>query len=282
VLTQKEQDEILARSLAKKIRLENQFKPELRRFFKQISKDATASWISNGNIPLLDSFSIELISLLRTHYRRVSKAFGGELRSRSKKSFSLLLETKQEEDLDANIDTDIVKYINEHSIQQSQYILQTTERELNNIVATVTASAILEGSKPTKQETAKEIEKEFYSRTNGRVDTIAMTETQTPAEEISYIEALGVAAVAVTQGGDVVKTWNTVLDEKTRPAHVEADRQERKIKDPYLVGGELLPVPGSTALGASLKNIINCRCTSVNSITGEVSPIYNSVTQTFE
>ena len=277
MLTPKEQDEILARSLAKKIRLENQFKPELRKFFKQISKDATTKWLSNRTIPSLNSFSIELISILRNHYRRVNKAFGNELRKQSKKSF-LILETKQEE----NIDADIVKYINEHSEEQSQFILQTTERELNNIAATVVASTMLGGLTLTNQEIAREIEGEFNDRAEGRIDTIAMTETQTPAEEIPYIEALGVAAIAIPQGQAVVKTWNTVLDEKTRPAHVQADRQEKNIKEPYIVMGERLPVPGSTALGASLSNIINCRCKSINSLTGEVSPIFNSVTEMFE
>ena len=275
--SQKEQDEILARSLAKKIRLENQFKPELRRFFRQVSRDTTAVWLSNRTIPSLNSFSLELISLLRTHYRRESRAFGSEMRNESKKAF-FLIETKQEE----NIDADIVKYINEHSIKQSEFILQTTERELNNITATVVAASVLEGLDLTNQDIARQIEREFNDRSKGRVDTIAMTETQTPAEEISYIEALGVAAVATQSGRDVVKTWNTVLDEKTRPAHVEADRQEKKVNQPYIVKGERLPVPGSTALGASLSNIINCRCTSINSLTGEVSPIFNSVLNEFQ
>ena len=277
MVSEKEQDEILARSLAKKIRLENQFKPELRRFFKRVSKDTTAVWLSNRSIPSLNSFSIELISMLRTHYRRVNRAFGSELRKQSKKSF-LFIETKQEE----NIDAEIVKYINEHSEKQSEFILQTTERELNNITAVVAASVILEGLDLSSQQIAKRIEREFNNRAEGRIDTIAMTETQTPSQEIPYIEALGVAAIAQTQGQTVIKTWNTVLDEKTRPAHVAADRQEKSIKEAYIVMGERLPVPGSAALGASLSNIINCRCESINSLTGEVSPIYNSALGEFQ
>lgn len=275
--TQAEQDEILARSLAKKIRLENRFKPDLRRFFKQVSKDATTKWLSTRNIPNLNSFSVELIAMLRAHYRRVNRAFGKQLRKEAKKSF-LFIETKQEE----NIDTEIVEYINQHSVQQSEFILQTTERELNNIAATVSAAAILEGLDLTNQQIARNIEKEFNNRAEGRIETIAMTETQTPSQEISYIEALGVSAVAQQQGQAVLKTWNTVLDEKTRPAHVAADRQEKRVNDPYIVKGERLPVPGSTALGASLANIINCRCESINSLTGEVSPIFNSVTGEFQ
>lgn len=272
-----EQDEILARSLAKKIRLENQFKPELRRFFKQISKDATALWVANRNIPSLESFSLELISMLRTHYRRVSRAFGNELRATAKKSF-VFLETKQEE----NIDSDIIAYINQHSIQQSQFILATTERELTNITATIFAATMLEGLDLTNQQIGKRIENEFNTRAVGRIETIAMTETQTPAEEVKFIEAQRVNEVAEQQGQEVIKTWNTVLDEKTRPAHVAADRQEKKVNQAFIVMGERLPVPGSTALGASLRNTINCRCASINSLTGEISPIFNSVSNEFE
>lgn len=277
MVTKKEQEEILARQLARKIRLENQFKPELRRFFKQVSSDATAMWLSSRRIPNLNSFSLELVSMLRAHYRRVNKAFGKEMRAEAKSMF-LYIETKQLE----NIDAEIVKYINEHSEKQSEFILQTTERELNNIAATVVAASILENLDLSNAELAKEIERQFNVRAEGRIDTIAMTETQTPAEEIKYLEALGVAATIATQGQTVVKTWNTVLDEKTRPAHVAADRQEKKVNEPYIVKGERMPVPGSTILGASLGNTINCRCASINSITGEASPIFNSVTNLFE
>jgi len=255
-------DERLARQLAKKIKLENRFKPELTRFFKQVSRDATAVWAATGRIPNLDSFELELIALLRSHYRRVEKVFSKDARKEAK-TVNFFLEIKQEE----NIDSEIVSYINQHSIQQSMFILQTTESNLNVVVASVLAAAAAGVERPTRTEIAKEIRREFDARSINRVDTIAMTETQTPAEEIKFIEALAVSeTLRQTTGQIMAKTWATVLDERTRPSHVLADRQEVNVRQPFIVQGERLPVPGSTALGASLSNIINCRCASINTI----------------
>ena len=255
-------DERLARQLAKKLKLENRFKPELIRFFKQIGRDATAKWAATGRIPNLDSFQLELIALLRGHYRRVAKAFSKDARNEAK-TVNFFLETKQEE----NIDSDIVDYINQHSIQQSMFILQTTESNLNVVVASVLAAARTGIERPTRVETASEIRREFDARSINRVDTIVMTETQTPAEEIKFIEALAVSeTLRQTTGQTMAKTWATVLDERTRASHVLADRQEVNVRQPFIVQGERLPVPGSAALGASLSNIINCRCASLNTI----------------
>lgn len=255
-------DERLARQLAKKIKLENRFKPELTRFFKQVSRNATAKWVATSRIPNLDSFQLELIALLRGHYRRVEKAFSKDARNEAK-TVNFFLETKQEE----NIDSEIVDYINQHSIQQSMFILQTTESNLNVVAASVLGAAITGIERPTRAETAREIRREFDARSINRIDTIAMTETQTPAEEIKFIEALAVSeTLRQTTGQTMAKTWATVLDERTRPSHVLADRQEVNVRQPFIVQGERLPVPGSAALGASLSNIINCRCASINTI----------------
>ena len=255
-------DERLARQLAKKLKLENRFKPELIRFFKQVGRDATAKWAATGRIPNLDSFQLELIALLRGHYRRVAKAFSKDARNEAK-TVNFFLETKQEE----NIDSEIVDYINQHSIQQSMFILQTTESNLNVVAASVLAAAVTGIERPTRAETASEIRREFDARSINRVDTIATTETQTSSEAIKFIETLAVSeTLRQTTGQTMVKTWVTLLDEVTRSSHVLADRQERPINTPYTVQGERLMVPGDTSLGASVSNIIRCRCASLNTI----------------
>lgn len=259
----------LARQLAKKLKLENRFKPELTRFFKQIGRDSAAIWLATGGIPTLESlkdgFKMELIALLRAHYRRVAKVFSVDSRNEMK-HVQLTLETKQEE----SIDLDVIRYINNHSIQQSTFILRTTRKDLTNTVATVVSSSALAGESLTQAQIAKRIQVEFDQRSINRVDTIAMTETQTSAEEIKLIESFAVAnTLREVTGQTMVKTWATVLDERTRASHVAADRQEQPLKTPYIVQGERLPVPGSAVLGASLNNIINCRCSSINTIKGE-------------
>lgn len=255
-------DERLARQLAKKLKLENRFKPDLIRFFKQVGRDATAKWAATGRIPNLNSFQLELIALLRGHYRRVAKVFAKDARNEVK-TVNFFLETKQEE----NIDSEIVDYINQHSIQQSMFILQTTESNLNVVAASVLAAARTGLERPARAETAREIRREFDARSVNRVGTIATTETQTTSEAIKFIESHAVSeTLRQTTGQTMLKTWATLLDEVTRPSHVLADRQERPINTPFIVQGERLMVPGDTSLGASVSNIIECRCASINTI----------------
>jgi len=59
------------------------------------------------------------------------------------------------------------------------------------------------------------------------------------------------------------KQWRTVGDELVRPAHNEANGQVRLVDEPFEVGGEYLMYPGDVSLGASMKNIANCRCAAV-------------------
>lgn len=257
-----------AQQLAKKIKLENRLKPKLKKLFNQIGEDVKSVWIATRSIPNLNSFNLELTAILRDHYRIVAKTFKRTTRN-SLKSF-LKLETKQEE----NIDKDIVTFINDHSQQQSDTILRTTERNLQNIAAKIITSAALSGLILSPQEIGSEIQSEFNSNSDNRVDTIAMTETQTSSETIKFIEAIALTAVIQATPGtqQMFKTWNTVLDEKTRISHVRADRQRVPTNKPFSVQGQMLKVPGDTSLGASLDNIINCRCSAVFNVEGKESP----------
>lgn len=63
------------------------------------------------------------------------------------------------------------------------------------------------------------------------------------------------------------KTWVTIGDKLVRVKpfnHQAANGQEVGLLEPYIVSGQMLNYPGDTSLGASLGNIINCRCVSVN------------------
>ena len=56
------------------------------------------------------------------------------------------------------------------------------------------------------------------------------------------------------------KVWHTIMDGRERPAHNAADGQMVDVLDPFVVGDELMQYPKDMSLGASLPNIINCRC----------------------
>lgn len=273
-MSRERQAEIAASQLAKKLKLEAQFKPTLYKFFYQISRDVNAVWIATGNIPSLNSFQPELIALLRAHYRRIAKAFSYETRNEARHC-NIVFETKKED----NIDRNIVDYINQHSVMQAGIIMETTQRDLQTIAAQAITVAYINNT-PTDNETIGSIIKtEFDAKADSRVTTIATTETQIASERIKFIEAQSMAIVlnnplTATNPRKLLKTWNTILDEKTRHSHVLADRQEHgNINEPFLVQGEMLMIPGDTSLGATIANIINCRCASITHFSDEVAPI---------
>ena len=62
---------------------------------------------------------------------------------------------------------------------------------------------------------------------------------------------------AKERGADIVKQWDSTLDDRTREWHKAADGQIREIDEPFEVGGEQMQAPG---VGGSAKNVCNCRC----------------------
>lgn len=60
--------------------------------------------------------------------------------------------------------------------------------------------------------------------------------------------------------GVAEKEWISTSDARTRPTHVTANRQVRKIDEPFEVGGHKMMHPGDGSLGAPVSEIGNCRC----------------------
>ena len=265
------QSKIAASQLARKLKLEKQFKPLLTRFFNQLSRDINITWAATQNIPSMREFEPDLIALLRNHYRKVAKAFNGEVRKEAK-HHNLILDTKAAEE---TINDDVMKYILAHSVTQSGIILGTTQKELQQIVSSVLLGNAVAETQLSNIQVGNELKKRFVDRMGSRVDTIAITETNMVAERVKYIEANTLAQVVAQQPAKqtLVDTWNTTLDEKTRASHVAADRQEIPHGRAFTVQGQLLRYPGDMSLGASLDNVINCRCASIVTIEGNDAAI---------
>ncbi|MCK5292984.1 MAG: hypothetical protein KAR39_13320 [Thermoplasmata archaeon] len=254
-----------AEQLAKKLRLEAVVRPELNRFFRTISRTIRPVWVSTGQMPNLDPFQADLTALLRKHYARVQRSFRGD----TTKSLMRSINEKQDEIPNVMLETEaaLIVAANERAPIQATRILETTQDEFNTILADVAVSAAVAGEVLTRQQEATRITQDFNSRIPGRTNTIAMFETQAMAEETKLIEADTIAATGAVVAGIAIaqqmqKTWNTILDERTRDSHVLADLQNRQQGQPFMVQGQLLRVPGDTSLGASLGNVINCRCAS--------------------
>jgi hypothetical protein len=258
------------RSFALKVALEQPFKKELRENFDRIKNVALARYRRGKESLSASNFNFKTESLLKKQYRRTSNSFKDEARLyAAKKSF----EIKQlEDDINKNINTALSVYIPTEAEKSARIIDDTTvknisdsfsesraELEESNKEQTVAAISALAGIKMIQK---------FY----GRVEGIAMTETQKMAETTKYTEAAAISTDGqsnVSPSGflsanpSVDKKWFATLDQKTRAAHVSASGQTVSINEPFVVGGEMLKYPGDSSLGASASNVINCRCDSL-------------------
>lgn len=62
---------------------------------------------------------------------------------------------------------------------------------------------------------------------------------------------------AKAKGADVVKQWDSTLDSRTRPHHVELNGQIRELEEPFEVAGNKAMYPGSFGIP---EEDIHCRC----------------------
>lgn len=93
--------------------------------------------------------------------------------------------------------------------------------------------------------------------TRSRAVTIARTEA-------TYARNLGFQDTYEANPFVKGKRWSSARDKDTRRepdgGHFAAHGQVVAVDEPFTVGGEELMFPGDTSLGASAKNIVNCRC----------------------
>lgn len=87
----------------------------------------------------------------------------------------------------------------------------------------------------------------------GRAKLIVRTE----GNRIANAARLEAARAAKQQGADLVKQWDSTMDRKTRPHHVQLDGQVRELDEPFEVDGRKAQAPGKFGIASE---DINCRC----------------------
>jgi hypothetical protein len=78
--------------------------------------------------------------------------------------------------------------------------------------------------------------------------------------EVVKASNFGALEGALQSGVPFVKEWNSVLDSRVRGLHGAADGKQAKQDEAFRIGSDRLLHPADTSLGASAKNVINCRC----------------------
>lgn len=138
-------------------------------------------------------------------------------------------------------------FIARNAYKKSKYVTETS----HNIVKSVIADGFNNGI--SQNEIAKSLKEHFIGDiADNRARTIARTEVHDAA-------TYGMQSAAEESDINLLREWVAVEDERTRPAHAEADGQQVAMDQPFEVGGELIDRPGA----GTPENAINCRCTLI-------------------
>lgn len=263
------------RNLTLKLALEKTFSRELVSYFNEIRKDVVSFYTATGLLINADIYQKQTEALLERHYKRVIRNFINEGKYSYRKSLEAKgIEYKQEqEEEDEKIKATSVlialAFVESIIQRRALQLIETTNDNIKDTAAKATKKAKESGTK-VHDEINKGLDRTFKAR----YAMIALTETQFMAERSKNIEAAVISRNGdvdpssindgvVTGNPDVKKEWAAILDDRTRGGHAMADGQTQNMNDPYIVNGEYLMYPSDTSMGASLGNIINCRCSSL-------------------
>jgi hypothetical protein len=271
--------------LRDKIKLEKDFIRKLTRLNNQIVRKTVLDFARDGVVLNAREFESELSELLENQYDRAAKVFSDQIRD-------VLPEDLESTEKENSLITDaLAVFFAARVIDQSQIITRTNQRDISQSIASANRQ-LQELAKPGEIVSTRAVARTagvlLRRKLKGRTGTIATTEVQVAAESSKSTEtailtrnpaSLPRPALAIPQPQVVVpelpigltpqeveKEWVTAGDEIVRRSpfsHVAADGQKVNIDESFNVGGELLRIPGDTSQGASLSNVLGCRCASV-------------------
>lgn len=261
-----------------KFKLEDKLAKNLDRLFKQISTEWDEVYTVTGQNIRMDLFTDDMNAVLKQSYRETSKAFRDDLKTQLEEqaesdldneiySALLLLRNQAEMKIRADITAEMLTTVD----TQTGFILGTTDNVIKKNTNNVIDEAIQAGKILTLAEIANEARKRINKDNANRSGGIAQNEVGNAAEGAKQTEAevyqnsLDEGNVTTATGLAIflIKTWITMGDSKVRTSHKIANKQKRKVRDPYVVQGQLLMRPKDSSLGATIDNIAKCRCESI-------------------
>ena len=262
----KEKHAAAASLLAFKFKQETKLKSELHPHFKQVGVQVKKAYSNNGKLPSFDKHREKVKQILNDHYIDTATKTSTNLRDNFQPVNN---NTRLQALIDSNIESDA----DDRSDFAADSIADTTRDNFKDYVKESLAVAAIAGVMLSKEDVASDITDKFDETTDGRLDLIAQMETGVAADDgkSNEIDALEDTEAEFEDGTTITdykmkKTWVAILDDKTRPAHEEADGQIVDYDEPYEVDGEELPEPRDDSLGASDSNVMGCRCESIESL----------------
>jgi len=268
--TETERKKEAAKDYAAKLALELTLYKAIRPIFNNLTKSFVTTYTTTGLIPSMVGFRDKMEKTLKSHYVNVSDIF-------SKRIIDKLGEPTDYENILNSIKNRIQLDANKRAAQSTSIIQDTSMGDMHDAITKVTTEAGKTGKILSDKEIAEKAKFEINKQNLARLGTISATETQNPAETAKQTEFTFLnhhnAEINGKKMKDTVKKkqWVAILDNFTREWHAEADGQIVDFDEPFIVNGQQLMTPGDMSLGATIDNIINCRCSSVPIIEAEES-----------
>jgi len=258
-----------------KRKLEINFEKDLNIFFRRILKDLEDTYSKIGLIPSRKRYENDLEELIKKYMLKTSEIFSGNIRDIQIKSINfferktetLKINKEEDEKIEDEIAISLLLWINKQSTEQTGLILDTNEKEIKEEIKK-TKEELLKGDKVfnTKEIIALTIlnlKNKFYNRSKMiAIQNIGASASEAKLKEAEKINESNAIVEGIAITGLMKKTWNAILDNRTRPSHAEADiiynTNPIPITEDFIVMGESLKYPRDPS--GSPENIINCRC----------------------
>lgn len=141
----------------------------------------------------------------------------------------------------------VKEHIRERANQLAGHVSDTTYDQVTRTLR----DGIMEGK--SIPDLADLVQSELQGSSRTRATTIARTEVVS-----AYNGGVYEGGIELPRDVAAGMTWMAAVDERTRPAHAEADGQIVEMGEPFIVDGEELRYPGDP--DGSPENTINCRC----------------------
>ena len=252
---------------AQKIKIENQLNTQLTKPYNAMIAGATLDYDDDNSSHPVSLYTTAIAGAIAIYYLQTITAFSKIVNNLITPETETYIQLEQIAALDptgeATVD-DVITGLNADAnlinlAEMDNYVSavadqieKTNEKQLQAIV--------------DENLSTDEFAKKLRSIYGTRIDTISQTTVQNAAESTksNYLKSINNSIkLSLGQVVSKEKMWQTILDGREREAHNIADGQRQNVDNPFVVGGELLKFPGDTSLGASLGNIINCRCSMI-------------------
>lgn len=250
-----------ANGYAQKLQLEKPFMKTMTSYFNDVTSDVNSYIKKYGHPPDVKDYQTELEKIINSQQIKAATAFSDSLRN--------VYGYPVNNDIVQNkLTANIKGYAAQRAHLASHQVMSTSS---DNIIAAFTKAhvdLVLAGQPINNTNLAKYTTNNLKGGFNKQKVTTTITETATGAENGKSLEYYTLADFGAVLDGfsleksDSQKVWIAVLDDHTRPDHVDADSQTVEVDNAFDVGGEQLMIPCDDSLGASAGNICNCRCSA--------------------